>query len=305
MASYYYWQNNGGICPPWMPPPPANSGNSEGQSQQHDLQLKVLNSVNKKDFKVYTLRGIQCELILSPEKLKEIILNQCGSDVVPSVDKMEIGYYSQSKKIWINNRLDLSDAWSIVAKGERLTLWCVGVGEISRKCDNRATSDDENDTFVKKQKMSKVEEKRVIVEDYERQLKEKHDGKYTRFQLKLWAEMLAVGSHEDLDTPPSASMFAPPSSVASKSKSNRSDSSVNDSIITGMMAVVNSLCQSVTKQQTEQKTVLSPVKRAELRSTYMRQLTDLRKLFDDGIINRDEYEEQRCEIVQSMRGLHA
>ena len=31
---------------------------------------------------------------------------------------MEIGYYSHSKKIWINNRLDLNDAWKI----ERVTF---------------------------------------------------------------------------------------------------------------------------------------------------------------------------------------
>ena len=145
MANYYYWQNNGGICPPgvpWMTPaPPANSA-SEGQ-QQHDLQLKVLNTVNKKDFKVYTLRGVQCDQIISPEKLKEFILSQCGSDIVPSVEKMEIGYYSQSKKIWINNRLDLNDAWTILSRGEKLTLWCLGIGEVSRKRDSMNTSDDE------------------------------------------------------------------------------------------------------------------------------------------------------------------
>ena len=77
---------------------------------------------NKKDYKVYTLRGVRSDEVNSPEKLKEIILNQCGTDIVPPVEKMEIGYYSHSKKIWINNRLDLNDAWKI--ESNILVSWC-------------------------------------------------------------------------------------------------------------------------------------------------------------------------------------
>ena len=40
--------------------------------------------------------------------------------------------------------------------------------------------------------MSRMEEKRATVEEYKRQLKEKHGNDYTGFQYKLWAEMVAV-----------------------------------------------------------------------------------------------------------------
>lgn len=48
---------------------------------------------------------------------------------------------------------------------------------------------------------------------------------------------------------------------------------------------------------------LSPMKKAELRSTYMKQLSELRQLHDNGVLTEDEYEEQREELVQLMRQL--
>ena len=65
---------------------------------------------------------------------------------------MEVGYFSQSRKMWINNRLDLQDAWTLISRGERITLWCVGVNESSRKRDSSNNSDEENQPAAKKTK---------------------------------------------------------------------------------------------------------------------------------------------------------
>ena len=209
---------------------------------------------------------------------------------------MEIGYYSHSKKIWINNRLDLNDAWKI----ERVTFWCHGASEASRKRDSKSGSEDEQDVPGKSsRKMSRMEEKRATVEEYKRQLKEKHGNDYTGFQYKLWAEMVAVGSHNDLDEPPTASMFN-----KTRSKPVHGENSINNMVISGMIDVCYELTVPVGHQQ-KSPVVISPVKKAELRSTYMRQLAELRKLFDGEIINEEEYEEQRRELVQSMRHLNS
>lgn len=292
MANYYYWQNNGPVggtvCPtgnPW--PQPVNA----------DVQLKVFNSGNKKDFKAYTLRGVNCDGSL--HKLKEIIYNQCGPEVVPPTEKMEVGYFCQSKKMWINNRLDLQDALTLISRGDRITLWCVGVTESSRKRGGSSSDEEQEPESKKSKKLSKAEELKSLTEDYLRQLKEKHVGKFTHFQLKVWAEMLAVGTHDTLDEPPAASMFR----SGSKPRTSRSD---NDSVISGMMSMVNTLCESVvTNQNTEKKTLLSPVKKAELRTTYMRQLAELKKLTEADILTKEEYEEQRSNLVENMRHLSA
>ena len=43
--------------------------------------------------------------------------------------------------------------------------------------------------------------------DYEQQLHQKHEDKYSRFQIKIWAEALASGQYTDLDTSPGYAMF--------------------------------------------------------------------------------------------------
>ena len=45
------------------------------------------------------------------------------------------------------------------------------------------------------------------------------------------------------------------------------------------------------------------MKRAELRSKYIQQLSELRQLFDNDILSPDEYEEQRLHVVSLMHEL--
>ena len=50
--------------------------------------------------------------------------------------------------------------------------------------------------------------------------------------------------------------------------------------------------------------VSPPMKRALLRTTYIKQLSDLGQLYDNEILNADEYEEQRGHIVALMCDLN-
>ena len=52
-----------------------------------------------------------------------------------------------------------------------------------------------------------MDARKELAEEHERELKEKHGDKYTRFQYKLWAGMLASGVHTNVNEPPAASMF--------------------------------------------------------------------------------------------------
>jgi len=45
------------------------------------------------------------------------------------------------------------------------------------------------------------------------------------------------------------------------------------------------------------------MKRDQLQTTYMKHLSDLWQLYDNEILNADEYEEQREHIVALMRDL--
>ena len=108
--------------------------------------------------------------------------------------------------------------------------------------------------------------------------------------------LLYSGIHNDMDAPPAASMFTR-GTKQQRQQENR------DPVVSGMLSVVNTLCQAVTSKQVAGTANASPVKKAELRSTYIQQLSELRQLFDNNILSPEEYEEQRLHIVSLMREL--
>jgi hypothetical protein len=74
-----------------------------------------------------------------------------------------------------------------------------------------------------------------------------------------------------------------------------------------MVSVIDKLCSALTPNREKEKAAstltLSPMKRAELRSTYIKQLGELKSLNENGILSEDEYKEQREDLVELMRQL--
>ena len=238
-----------------------------------DAYLRVLNPANKKDYRLFALRNLSREMD-SPDKLKMAIFTQCGDETVPPPRNMELGFYNHSgKKLWINNRLDLNDMWELVSKGEKLTLWCVGLGPSPQSTRNTKRSSDERDKEITGEseppkKMSKMEEKRALAEEYEQKLKEKHADKFSKFQYKFWAEMLAHDQHQSFEDPPGHAMFR-----RETKGSRKGQDTPDDGVISGMLSIMNSLCSAITPTQSmheAKRTTWSPMKKAELRSTYIK-----------------------------------
>ena len=70
--------------------------------------------------------------------------------------------------------------------------------------------------------------------------------------------------------------------------------------------MMNTLCSTITPNHSKQevrRATLSPMKREELRSTYIKQLSELRSLHESAVLSADEYEEQRKEMIDLMRQL--
>ena len=197
MASYnYYYDLTSGILPSqapqhhgsmsvnvvgpstWpqqagLPPSSAKQINSSQAEQCVDAYLKVVNPANK-DHRQFMLRNLSRDLDC-PEKLKASIFAQCG-DIVPQPEDMELGYFNQTKKVWINNRLDVNDLWNLVARGDTLTLWCTGVSP-SQSGRNSKRNREERDTgenvdHEPPKKMTRVEERKALADEYEAKLKE-------------------------------------------------------------------------------------------------------------------------------------
>ena len=93
------------------------------------------------------------------------------------------------------------------------------------------------------------------------------------------------------------------------------DSSDLSAAVVEMVSVVGTLSQALsTSAQTQLNrpttstsrssvATWSPMKRAELRSMYLKQMTELRQLYDSGILCEEEYEEKRLELVDLLRQL--
>ena len=243
------------------------------------------------------IRNVARDTTDTPQKVREVISSQCGQEFVPG----DIGYYNVNTKHWIHNRLDINDVWDKVESGSKVTLWCTCLESPSSSITvgkrPRRDAESDPDPGTKRKKVGTADSKKELVESYETQLTEKHSDKYTRFQYKLWAEMLASGVHNDTENPPAASMFSRNTKTKPVSESSN--------IVSSMVSVVNTLCDAVTSKPpaTVRSTNDSPMKRAELRTTYIKQLSDLRDLFDKGILCPEEYEEQRQDVISLMRCL--
>ncbi len=96
---------------------------------------------------------------------------------------MDMGYFNKhSKKMWLNNRLDMSDLWDLVHKGENITLWCAisSRKRIQHDVGTNDTEDISSEKSTKKpKKLSKMEEKKIESDKYEQVLSEKHGKTYT------------------------------------------------------------------------------------------------------------------------------
>ena len=94
-------------------------------TNHYTVALKVVSPQNKRDYQQHALRNIDPKVLSTPQELKEEISKQVG-EAVPRFQEFPIGFYHESRKMWIQNKVDLDDAWQLLEKNKSLTLWCHG-----------------------------------------------------------------------------------------------------------------------------------------------------------------------------------
>ena len=148
---HYFQGTESGTNPTTVPAgkvgPTVTAENTQQNSSREDkmvmynTSIKVLNSTNKKDFTVYTLRGLSAEDFLTPDTLREEVFSI----------KMDfcIGYF---KRNVINNDQDLKEDCETLEKVGKLTLWCIGIENCDSKKGRSSTeSVSEYQQFEKKE----------------------------------------------------------------------------------------------------------------------------------------------------------
>ncbi len=209
-------------CNQQSPPPPTGEDTTVGTEGGFTVTLKVLSPQNKRDYQQYLLRNIEPAAIRTVEGLRKDIGSQVGEAVSGCTD-FPVGFYQESKKMWIQKTKYLRDAWRVLEKNKSLTLWCHGKDSRKRRMpdavqgggqDDATESDEVTRSSKEKKACSSGQKNRTTSEEKAReiwklkvQLEEKHGTKYNGCQYKLWAEMLFAGVHEDMDEAPKVPMF--------------------------------------------------------------------------------------------------
>lgn len=174
-------------------------------------------------------------------------------------------------------------------------------------CDAQALEHDEPARKRKRDEkgVGKRQEQEDDVNDYYRDLVSKHKEMYTTPQYRLWARMHAAGLHDSMDDPPDVPAF-----TSNPPKRKRKDS-LSESLTGAAIALANTLSHNTdiksghmtTSGQSSHGVGVSPGKTVELRMKNYEQLRYLQQLFDDNILNEDEYKEQKKNILGSLRNL--
>ena len=240
------------------------------------------------------------------------IFNPKGS--VPDNTEFDVGYFKGgrgSAKVWIKSEEDLNSMYETYLMEQEISLWCLG----PEKEDG--TTSVSNTNISNKRKLPNVDDKqgskwqgiRDEVEDIFTSLKEKHGSTYNAAQLRLWANMLQIGTHRDYDEPPKVPMFGVTAKTGTKSPClAEALSSVAEGFMQALKSPAPSPSGSSSPTQTPshvplQEMGVSPGKCAALHTQYIKQLKELHQLLEATAITKEEYEEQKTAVLYKMQGL--
>ena len=253
-------------------------------------------------------------------KLMEQFENQ-----IPPTTAFSVGYFDgrQSEKRWICDKQDLEAMYSSPSLLGRkdIVLWCDGRPEDSDSDNSRKKRARCNSP------LTRHDDREAEIDEVVHELREKHgeNQSYSEPQYRLWTRMIQNGIHTSKDTPPQVPMItgATPSNKKKKMTEEPGKSTIEQTIIstaTAIAKVLNSpshvtqsphvqqtVCQqpsSLQNQSCSEHTIgLSPGRAVEIRGKCFQQLAALKKLFEDNILMEQELQEQRSDILGTLRKL--
>ena len=142
-----------------------------------------------------------------------------GEGSVPDNTKFDVGYFKGgrgSPKVLIKSEEDLNSTYETNLNEQEISLWCLG----SEKEDG-ATSVS-NNNISNKRKLPNADDKQG---SKGKAIRDEIEDIFTRSmvltcneaQLRLWANMLQIGTHRDYDEPPKVLMFGVTAKTGTKS----------------------------------------------------------------------------------------
>lgn len=274
------------------------------------IVLKCVSKEGKKNFKMFSLRNIDPNIVTSTDALKALIKAQFASDLEKQFD---VGYEHSNDVVNIRSPDDLREVWTSASNGVKIVLWCDGLKRASATQNKRSVdtenSDDEDDVTQsvkpKKKKKKDTDEVNKAVQSIVDELKELHpDSGYTPMQFRIWAEMYNGGVHPCLQEPPTSTMFvrAGGGNTTKKKMSNTNDP-LSHAIVQLASALSPNVSASLSHSGSGPKQGVSPAKIIENRSKCYKQLAEVRNMNQSGLLSDEEYTVEREAIMKVLKQL--
>ena len=240
--------------------------------------LKAVAKYDKKKSKTFTLRNISAASLSTCATLKFLIRAQLQEDIISS--DFDVGYVNGTNIVSLRSGDDLAEIWSRLLKGDKLVLWCDGLGTGgSRKRKATDSDSDEGDAIATNSSKKRSRDREDRVQELLDSLKKEHGDKFTVMQYRIWSEMIAGGMHGSTSEPPTTSMFGRAGCVNSKKTMTPTTSGVKPS------------------------SGESPARVIDNRSKCYKQLGELRSLKESGLLSDEEYATERAAIMSTLKKL--
>ena len=262
---------------------------------RYSYKVKIINPRKKSEAVMRHLPHLKTRFE-SVMVLRVKLAEQLGEQV-PKTLTFDVGYYEgqQHSKIWLCSDMDLVAMYQKIPSGE-ITLWCDAKSEEEPVVSKRKREDLSTGS-------SKRQKKEEEVDFVFQELREKHGTTYDIPRLRLWARMVTMNLHDDLDNPPAIPAFT--------STPRKSRSPLLSTVISGAATAVAKALGEGSEQKKDGDSCtsagssvgVSPGKAVDLRMKNYQQLRYIQQLFDDGILTKSEYLEQKKDILSSLKRL--
>ena len=220
-----------------------------------------------------------------------------------TISELECGYLEKrtNAKSWVENDQDVEAIYKAFSQTDEITLWCEG--RPSEQLQNKTGKKRKGtkSTDADKGPCSKRLHHEEQVDAICQELRELHNEKYTGPQFRLWARMKVNGQHNSMSEPPPIPSFT--GNVPSKCTRHEP---LTEALTSAATAVAGLFTQKSNTSSTPSNSTatMSPAKRAHVSGQYLEHLEKLKNLHESGVLDDEEFKEQKSFALQNIRQLN-
>ncbi len=262
-------------------------------------RVRIINQKLKKDSIVVDWHGIYNKFS-SILELKQKLISTLSKYVPPAsaIDEFNVGYFHGRPQVksWILSEEDLKAMYTNAGDKEIL-LWCDGQVQVTSTFGRKRKQDDAETESVPKRAASSASGEEAELQEHVHELQNIHGDKYDYGDYRIWARMIKNHQWKDKDTPPNIPMIR--GKVSRKGKHD-----VVDTLANAAVAIVKALRPSspdvnpsVTAAASCSTLGMSPGKKVQLRSQYLKQLKEIQNLRDENVLSIDEFQAEKYTIL--------